>query len=94
MPRWGGRKYATVYQGRCPWLGCVTPSGYARAILPDSNIYFSMSECHTAAGSSKPRAASSKPSCRQYQPRCTAFGLLIFPFPSVPNALCFQEEPS
>ena len=28
---------ANVYQGRCPWLGCVTPSGYRLNFLADTN---------------------------------------------------------
>ena len=28
---------ATMYQGRCPWLGCLTPSGYRLNFSPDSN---------------------------------------------------------
>ena len=37
MPRCGVHGCRTCDQGRCPWLGCVTPSGYRLNFLADTN---------------------------------------------------------
>ena len=39
----GRRWYCSNHQGRCPWLGCVTPSGYRLNFLADTNRFFSSS---------------------------------------------------
>ncbi len=36
MPRWGVHGFCSCDQGRCPWLGCVTPSGYRLNFLADT----------------------------------------------------------